>query len=257
MPMPKPLPHEPATGPDGHRFWHPKIELWPIKKVRPSKRNARTHSKKQREKLLAIIRRFGFINPIIIDENGTVIAGHLRLEVAGLLGMTHVPIIQVTHLTDLDTRALALAEKIALLSMPGGIAKPSPLNSANWRSCFPTQRSSSRPRDSTSRRPISLLPTMPNRPETGLRISCLTRDLLLAGCTIFGSWQGTVCIAATLGTRRAYATLMCGDSATMVFTDPPYNVSIRTHARGRSRICLRGIRDGLGRNVDPRVSEIS
>ena len=72
--------------PDNRRFWHPKIELWPIQKLRRSKRNARTHSKKQREKLLAIIRRFGFINPIIIDENGNVIAGHLRLEVAGLHG---------------------------------------------------------------------------------------------------------------------------------------------------------------------------
>ena len=115
MPMPKPLPYESPIGPDDRRFWHPKIELWPIKKLRQSKRNARTHSKKQREKLLAIIRRFGFINPMIIDENGNVIAGHLRLEVAGLLGMTHVPVIQITHLTDLEKRALALAEnRIAL-----------------------------------------------------------------------------------------------------------------------------------------------
>ena len=105
--MPKLLPHEPTIGPDNRRFWHPKIELWPIKKLRRSKRNA---PKKQREKLLAIIRRFGFINPIIIDENGNVIAGHLRLEVASLLGMTHVPVIQITHLTDLEKRALALAE---------------------------------------------------------------------------------------------------------------------------------------------------
>jgi hypothetical protein len=60
--MPKLLPHEPTIGPDNRRFWHPKIELWPIQKLRRSKRNARTHSKKQREKLLAIIRRFGFIN---------------------------------------------------------------------------------------------------------------------------------------------------------------------------------------------------
>jgi ParB-like chromosome segregation protein Spo0J len=59
--------------------------------------------------------RFGFINPIIVDENGNVIAGHLRLEVAGLLGMTEVPVIQITHLTDLEKRALALAEnRIAL-----------------------------------------------------------------------------------------------------------------------------------------------
>jgi hypothetical protein len=69
------------------RYQHPKIEMWPLKRVRRSKRNARTHSKKQRQKLLAAIRRFGFMTPVVIDEDGEIIAGHLRFEVASLLGM--------------------------------------------------------------------------------------------------------------------------------------------------------------------------
>ena len=99
----------------GRRFWHPKIQICPLNRLRPSMRNARTHSKKQREKLLAIIRRFGFINPILIDESGNILAGHLRRAVAEELGMKEVPVIQITHLTDVEKRALALAEnRIAL-----------------------------------------------------------------------------------------------------------------------------------------------
>ena len=55
---------ESANNPLAGRFWHPAIEMRPVKKLCPSKRNARTHSKKQREKLIAAVRRFGFINPI-------------------------------------------------------------------------------------------------------------------------------------------------------------------------------------------------
>ena len=47
--------HAPAAEPDGRQFWHPKIELWPLKKLRPSKPNARTHPKKQRDKLLGVV----------------------------------------------------------------------------------------------------------------------------------------------------------------------------------------------------------
>src|SRR4051794_38140993 len=97
------------------RFWHPKIELWPLKKLRPSKRNARTHSKKQRDKLLRVVRQCGFINPILVDEHDTIISGNLRKEVAELMGYREVPVIRIAHLTDLEKRAVALAEnRIAL-----------------------------------------------------------------------------------------------------------------------------------------------
>src|SRR4051812_41558558 len=108
--MPTLMSRPTAIGPQSRAFWHPKIESRSIKKIRPAKRNARTHSKKQTEKLIGIIRRFGFINPIIIDQNGTIVAGHLRREVAQQLGMTHVPVICITHLSELEKKAFALAE---------------------------------------------------------------------------------------------------------------------------------------------------
>jgi ParB-like chromosome segregation protein Spo0J len=65
----------------GDRFWHPKIEVRAAQEVWTHEAERRTHSNKQRDKLLAIIRRFGFINPIIVEENDNVIAGHSILSV--------------------------------------------------------------------------------------------------------------------------------------------------------------------------------
>src|SRR5882757_2318910 len=97
------------------QFFHPKIEMLPVKLLRPSRSNARTHPKKQRDKLASIIRRCGFFNPILVDEQREVISGHLRLSVAEQLGLTEVPVIQISHLSDPEKRALALAEnRIAL-----------------------------------------------------------------------------------------------------------------------------------------------
>ena len=101
--------------PDSRRFWHPSVEMLPPAKLRRSKRNARTHSTKQRDKLHAVVQQCGFINPILIDGAGMIISGHLRLEVAKTMGLQKVPVIRITHLTDLEKRALALAEnRIAL-----------------------------------------------------------------------------------------------------------------------------------------------
>jgi hypothetical protein len=109
------VPGEFANSPIAGRFWHPAVEMRPVKELRRSKRNARTHSKKQREKLISAVHRFGFINPIIIDEEGHILAGHLRYEDAYELGLKLVPVIQITNLTELEKGAFALAEnRIAL-----------------------------------------------------------------------------------------------------------------------------------------------
>ena len=64
---------------------------------------------------MSAVQRFGFVNPLIIDEQGHILAGHLRHEVACELGLKLVPVIQLTHLTELEKRAFALAEnRIAL-----------------------------------------------------------------------------------------------------------------------------------------------
>jgi DNA modification methylase len=90
------------------------IQWVPIGKLRPSKRNARTHSKKQNGQIANSIQRFGWTSPIIIDENGVILAGHGRYEAAQMLGLVEVPVIVVSGLTDAEKRALALADnKIA------------------------------------------------------------------------------------------------------------------------------------------------
>ena len=101
--------------PKQFQFSHPKLEMWPRTRLRPSKANARTHPKKQRDKLVRIIRQCGFFNPILVDEERNVISGHLRLSVAEQLGLAEVPVIQITHLSDPEKRALAVAENCIAL----------------------------------------------------------------------------------------------------------------------------------------------
>lgn len=76
----------------------------------PYDRNARTHSQEQVAQVAASIREFGFTNPLLIDEQNRIIAGHGRLAAATLLGMAAVPCIVVDGLTDDQRRALVLAD---------------------------------------------------------------------------------------------------------------------------------------------------
>jgi DNA modification methylase len=83
--------------------------------LKPDPRNARTHSKRQVEQIVASIREFGFSNPILIDETSTLIAGHGRLLAAKAMGLTEVPTIEIKGLPDAQKRALRIADnKIAL-----------------------------------------------------------------------------------------------------------------------------------------------
>ena len=88
---------------------------WPVEMLSPttllpSPRNVRTHSKKQIAQVATSIKAFGFINPIIVDKNGTIICGHARVEAARLLGIRSVPTIRVSHLNEAELRAYMLAD---------------------------------------------------------------------------------------------------------------------------------------------------
>lgn len=86
-----------------------------IHRIKPDPRNARTHSKKQIEQIAASIVENGFVNPILINPDGLVIAGHGRLRAARTLRLTRVPTIIVTGLTEAQERRLRIADnKIAL-----------------------------------------------------------------------------------------------------------------------------------------------
>ncbi len=90
------------------------IQVLPIDELVPYVRNARTHTPRQIKKLAKSIKSFGFINPIIIDEQKTIVAGHARVQAAKKIGLTQLPTIQVKHLSEAEKRAYILADnKIA------------------------------------------------------------------------------------------------------------------------------------------------
>jgi len=86
------------------------IESWPLERLRPYERNACTHSQQQVAKIAASIQEFGFTNPILVDADSGIVAGHGRLAAARLLGLDQVPVIELTHLSPAQVRAYRLAD---------------------------------------------------------------------------------------------------------------------------------------------------
>jgi hypothetical protein len=81
-----------------------------LAELKPWPRNARMHSAAQIEQLRASIREFGFTNPILVDDAGTVIAGHGRIIAAKAEGLTELPAIELRGLTQTQKRALVIAD---------------------------------------------------------------------------------------------------------------------------------------------------
>ena len=93
-----------------NRMTNLQVVTWPVEKLIPYARNARTHSAEQVAQIAASIAEFGWTNPILAGADGIVIAGHARLLAARKLGMTEVPVIVLDHLTETQRRALVLAD---------------------------------------------------------------------------------------------------------------------------------------------------
>ena len=92
-----------------------KLERWPIERLVPYERNARTHSAEQVAQIAASIQEFGFTNPILVASDDGIIAGHGRLAAAKDLGLKEVPGVVLDHLTPTQRRAYVLADnKLAL-----------------------------------------------------------------------------------------------------------------------------------------------
>ena len=87
-----------------------RIELWPLDRLKPYDRNARTHSAEQVAQIAASIVEFGFTNPILVDSNDGIIAGHGRLSAAQELGLKTVPVVVLDHLSDRQRKAYILAD---------------------------------------------------------------------------------------------------------------------------------------------------
>ncbi|QDW37777.1 DNA methylase N-4 [Bradyrhizobium sp. KBS0727] len=212
---------------------HPIIEM-PTGKLRPSKRNARTHSKKQVEQIVNSIRRFGWTYPILVDELGNILCGVGRWLAAQRLGLAKVPVISLAHLGDAEKRALMLADnKIAanaawdrkiLAAELGELAILLPEIELTMEiTGFDTGEIDSLMGDfvDTERDPADELPQLASKSTSRLD------DLWQAGRhrILCGDSCEAAHVRALMGRRLA----------AMAFSDPPYNIRIKSIV-GRGKI---------------------
>jgi ParB-like chromosome segregation protein Spo0J len=86
------------------------VERWPLDRLVPHARNARTHSEAQVAQIAGSIAEFGFVNPVLVGDDGVIVAGHGRVLAARKLGLTEAPVIVLSHLTPPQRRALMIAD---------------------------------------------------------------------------------------------------------------------------------------------------
>ena len=86
------------------------IETWPLDRLKPYAQNAKTHGEDQVAKIAASMAEFGWTVPVLVAEDGEVIAGHGRILAAAQLGLTEAPVIVLGHLTEAQRRAYRIAD---------------------------------------------------------------------------------------------------------------------------------------------------
>lgn len=89
---------------------NPKYKAVLVSDLIPYARNSRTHSDVQVNKIASSIKEFGFLNPVLIDKDNGIIAGHGRVMAAQKLGLKEVPVLQIGHLSDTQKRAYIIAD---------------------------------------------------------------------------------------------------------------------------------------------------
>src|SRR5262245_11955088 len=87
-----------------------RIEFWPIERLVPYANNARVHSEADINKLVDSLRRWGWTNPVLVDEHGALTAGHGRVRAAAKLGLTSIPVMVARGWSEEEKRAYRLAD---------------------------------------------------------------------------------------------------------------------------------------------------
>ncbi len=211
------------------------IEVAP-QSLKPHPKNARTHSKKQIRQIRASIRTFGFVTPVLIDNDGVIVAGHARTQAAIAEGFPSIPCVQVGHLSPEEIRAYMLADNKHAENAGWDLELVADeLNDLNltmpdldFDSIGFTIAETDRLIDGLT--PVEdgdpaddILPPIPNGTPR-----CQPGDIWALGPhrLICGDSRDQATIAALMGDERAQ----------MVFTDPPYNVSIEGNVGGLGKI---------------------
>jgi DNA modification methylase len=212
------------------------VVTWPVDRLIPYARNARTHSDEQVAQIAASIAEFGWTNPILAGSDGIIIAGHARLLAARKLGMTEVPVIVLDHLTETQRRALVLADNRLALNA-GWDEEMLRIELESIRDDgFDLELTgfSDDELEDLLREPEEVVAgntdedAVPEAPETAVTVP---GDVWLLGD------HRLLCGDATQ--IEAVEKVLAGGLADMVFTDPPYNVNygatMKDKLRGKKR----------------------
>jgi DNA modification methylase len=206
-----------------------------VRDLRAYGRNARTHSKKQIRQIAKSIKRFGFCNPVLVDDNNEIIAGHGRVEAAKLLNMDAVPTVRLAHLTEHDKRAYILADnklaekagwdrEILALELKGLIDLGIDIELTGFETSeIDLILDEEREASGAATGPEDIIP--PYKQGDAITQS---GDVWVMGR------HRLVCGDAR--DYEAYRSLLERSKANFVFTDPPYNVPIDGHVCGLGRI---------------------
>jgi DNA modification methylase len=226
------------------------VVLVNIDRLMPYKGNARTHSKKQIQQIAASIHRFGFNNPVLIDDAGEIIAGHGRVAAAKLLGLAAVPTLRLSHLSPAEKRAYVIADnKLAqnagwdretlAIELQGLINLDFDVELTGFEAPEIDLVFEDADRaNAENNGPEDEIP--PPHPDT-----CTTR---LGDVWILGKHR-IICGSAL--NDSDYVQLLGDHKAEFVFTDPPYNVRIDGHVCGKGSIHHREFAMGSGEMTKP------
>jgi DNA modification methylase len=196
-----------------------------VASLKPYTRNARTHSKKQIKQIAASIERFGFVNPVLIGDDGHIIAGHGRVEAAKQLGLKTVPTLALSHLSEAEKRAYVLADnKLALnagwdreilaIELQGLVDLDFDVELTGF-SLAEIDFVLDEATESDPDAPDAAEDAVPD--VTGPAVSGMGDVWILGRHKL---------ICGDARTNDDYAALLGNERVDMVFTDPPYNVAI-------------------------------
>lgn len=210
------------------------VQLLPTNDLVPAKNNARRHSKKQIQQLAKSLNTFGFINPILIDDNNCILAGHGRLEAAKLLGCKQVPTLRIDHLSEEALKAYRIADnRLAEL--------------ADWDNAalaIELQELQAFDLD------FDITATGFEIPEIDFRIQGLIPDQyaldelpeidedtpVISRTGDLWHLDDHLLICSDARLQESYTRLMANQQASMIITDPPYNVPIEGHVSGQGAV---------------------